>query len=218
MNRPEDPKPEAPQPEAHKPEGLRARKRRATEHAIERSAVTLALQEGVENVTVEAICEMADISRSTFFNYFSSRDHAIVGRSAVVPEGDEAHPVFDASPDDLPLAIMRLYFAAVGHSRVEPEVARLRERLVAEQPEARRLTLISLLDSGQHLSAAATSWLKAHPERVHLESAQREATMTVSLVLGVIISQLGTRDSGTRGEEADEREFQRILEDYRRVL
>ena len=105
-----------------KPEGLRARKRRATENAIETSAVSLVLELGIENVTVEAICERADISRSTFFNYFPARDYAIVGRAINLPEGTEAFSILDSSPDDLTLGVFRLLFAAIGHSYVNTEV------------------------------------------------------------------------------------------------
>lgn len=34
---------------------------------------------GFENVTVEDICEAADISRRTFFNYMDSKDEAVLG-------------------------------------------------------------------------------------------------------------------------------------------
>ena len=61
--------------------GRRERKRRETDDAISRAAVDLALEYGYEKVTIEQICERADVSRSTFFNYFPSRDAAIIGRS-----------------------------------------------------------------------------------------------------------------------------------------
>ncbi|RGE24295.1 TetR/AcrR family transcriptional regulator [Leucobacter sp. wl10] len=209
MNRIEEPR----------PEGLRARKRRATENAIETSAVTLAIESGVENVTVEAICEMADISRSTFFNYFSSRDHAIVGRAISLPEGGEAFSVLDSCPDDLPLGVFRLYFAAIGHSHVNSDVARLRARLVAEQPEAAHMTLVSLLESSQHLAATATAWLTRHPERAKLESPVREATLAVTLVNGVIATQMGEwMTAGSGDVTADEEDLLRVMREYRELL
>jgi hypothetical protein len=52
--------------------GLRARKRAATQAPSERAAITLALEHGYENVTVDAICEPRWYLR-TFFNYFSTK-------------------------------------------------------------------------------------------------------------------------------------------------
>lgn len=204
--------------DAPRREGLRARKRRATESAIETSAVQLALEHGVEHVTVEAICEAADVSRSTFFNYFSGRDYAIVGRSVSIPEGDEAFVVLDSRPDDLVLGILRLVFAAIGHSRVNTEVARLRARLVAEQPEAARLALISLLESGHHITRTVAAWLEARPEHAKLDSPQREATLASSLAYGVITAQLGELMGAEGDVSVDEADLERMLQEYRRLI
>ncbi|WP_336651489.1 MULTISPECIES: TetR/AcrR family transcriptional regulator [unclassified Leucobacter] len=199
-------------------EGLRARKRRATENAIETSAVKLALEHGVEHVTVEAICEMADISRSTFFNYFAGRDYAIVGRAINIPEGDAAFGVLDSCPDNLTLGILRLVFAAIGHSNVNTEVARLRAQLLAEQPEAARLALISMLESAHHLTTTATAWLIAHPEHAKLDSPSREATMAASLAHGVISAQLGEWMQRDGDIAADEDDLTRIMQEYRILI
>lgn len=201
-----------------KPEGLRARKRRATENAIESSAVRLALELGVDGVTVEAICERADVSRSTFFNYFSARDYAIVGRAITLPEGSEAFAVLDSSPDNLPLGVFRLLFAAIGHSNVNAEVARLRSQLLAEQPQALHLTISSLLESSYHLSLVTTAWLNAHPEHAKLDSPETEATLAVTLVHGMVTAYIpiwAARDGDTTAEESDLLE---ALAEYRRLL
>ncbi|WP_449282366.1 TetR/AcrR family transcriptional regulator [Leucobacter sp.] len=208
MNRTEEPK----------PEGLRARKRRATENAIELSAVTLALELGVENVTVEAICEMADISRSTFFNYFSSRDYAIVGRAVNIPEGSEAFAVLDSAPEDLVLGIFRLYFAAIGHNHVNSDVARLRMQLISEQPEAARLSLTTFLESSYQLTATATAWLTAHPEHAKLGDPLREATLAVTMVNGIIAAQMNEWSAGSGDTSATEDGVRRMMEDYRSIL
>ncbi|MCL2514415.1 MAG: TetR/AcrR family transcriptional regulator [Microbacteriaceae bacterium] len=82
--------------------GLRERKRVATRHAIERAAIELSLEKGYENVTVDEIAEQADVSPRTFFNYFSSKEAAVVGHH---PEGPDAEKVeaFLAAPVDQPV-------------------------------------------------------------------------------------------------------------------
>src|ERR1700712_3503164 len=59
--------------------GLRERKRADTRERLETAAVELALRDGIEHATVEAICDAADVSNRTFFNYFDSKEDAIVG-------------------------------------------------------------------------------------------------------------------------------------------
>lgn len=204
--------------DAPKSEGLRARKRRATENAIETSAVRIALNLGVEHVTVEAICEMADISRSTFFNYFPARDDAIVGRAIDIPAGTEAFSILNHSPDNLALGLFRLAFAAIGHRHVNSDVARLRGQLAAEQPEASKLIRTSLLESGFRLTTTAQEWLERYPQHQKLESPAREAALTGSLVHGVITAQMTDWILGSGDIEADESDFLRGIDDFRRLL
>jgi AcrR family transcriptional regulator len=67
---------------------LRQRKHAATALNIERNAVALVLEHGLDNVTVDMICEASGVSQRTFFNYFKSKDLAILG--ATPPRLDEA--------------------------------------------------------------------------------------------------------------------------------
>jgi AcrR family transcriptional regulator len=59
--------------------GLRERKRAATRAAITASARSMTAERGLNGFTVEEVCERASISRRTFFNYFPSKEDAIVG-------------------------------------------------------------------------------------------------------------------------------------------
>ena len=60
-------------------EGLRERKKAETHQALAKAALHLADELGPERVTVEAIADAAGVSPRTFFNYFSSKEDAIVG-------------------------------------------------------------------------------------------------------------------------------------------
>jgi AcrR family transcriptional regulator len=60
--------------------GRRERKKLATRQALHRAAVELVEERGLANVTVEAITERADVAVRTFFNYFPSKEEAVLER------------------------------------------------------------------------------------------------------------------------------------------
>jgi AcrR family transcriptional regulator len=61
-----------------RPTGLRERKKRATRDALADAALLLCVEHGVDAVTVEQVATHAGVSLRTFFNYFSSKEEAVV--------------------------------------------------------------------------------------------------------------------------------------------
>jgi AcrR family transcriptional regulator len=66
--------------------GRRERKKLATRAAVREAALRLAARHGVEKVTIEQIATEADIALRTFFNYFSSKEEAMVATLAAGAE------------------------------------------------------------------------------------------------------------------------------------
>ena len=60
------------------PTGLREAKKARTRASLARAALQLVAEEGLHGTTVEAIAARADVSPRTFFNYFDSKDEAVV--------------------------------------------------------------------------------------------------------------------------------------------
>lgn len=68
---------------------LRERKKVETWTAIHEAAASLALHHGLEQATVEVIAESAGVSSRTFFNYFPTKEDAVLGLREPVLDPDE---------------------------------------------------------------------------------------------------------------------------------
>lgn len=83
--------------------GLRERKKAATRSALGDAAWSMCVQHGLDGVTVEQIARSAGVSLRTFFNYFSSKEEAVVAGD-VTAVGAFVRE-FAARPDGEPLLV-----------------------------------------------------------------------------------------------------------------
>jgi AcrR family transcriptional regulator len=120
--------------------GLRERKKLKTRAAIKKEAMRLFLEKGFEATTIEEIAQAVEISPSTFFNYFPSKEDVVTD--------DELDPViiaaFNAQPEGLhPVAALHNAMREV-FANLTPEqdaVMRQRFRLLVSTPELRAAVL-----------------------------------------------------------------------------
>lgn len=82
--------------------GRRERKKAATRAALAGAALRLCSARGLDAVTVEQIADAADVAPRTFFNYFTSKEEAVV--AANESAADTLLTAFAARPDDEPVA------------------------------------------------------------------------------------------------------------------
>jgi AcrR family transcriptional regulator len=113
---------------------LRERKKLRTRETIRREAFRLFDENGYANTTVEAIADAAEVSPSTFFRYFPTKDSVLLA--------DDLDPIIMAAlarqpPDLSPVAAVRkaAQEAFATMSEAQWEVERTRQRLMFSIPE-----------------------------------------------------------------------------------
>jgi AcrR family transcriptional regulator len=126
--------------------GLRERKKQKTRWAIQEHALRLFAEQGYEGTTVEQIAAAAEISPSTFFRYFKTKEDVVVE--------DEYDPIMATAIADAPADLspfgavrhaMRFAMQAVGPEEREKVIER--SRLMLAVPALRSRSWDNLVNT-----------------------------------------------------------------------
>lgn len=169
------------------PSGLRARKKAATQEAIERTAIAMAVQHGYENVTVEMICDAAMVSQRTFFNYFGSKEGVFLGPTPPMPtEADVA--AFVAGTGSSVLGdLVETFTAALVDRNPDSEVLRARRTLIQSTPELARREITRISEAEDYLVQIVLARFHAQGrDETTTPDLADEARIVVSLAAGVM--------------------------------
>lgn len=121
--------------------GLRERQKRARREALIDATHALVAEHGLDGVTVEGICAHAGVSTRTFFNYFDSKDDAVLAFEPFTIDPGVAGAFSAGGPTgSLRQDLERLVVALVDRPhpsrerfRTAMEIARREPRLLARQ-------------------------------------------------------------------------------------
>lgn len=130
--------------------GLRERKKAKTRAAVQRHALRLFRAQGYEATTINQIAEAAEISPSTFFRYFPTKEDVVL-YDAIDPV---AFAAFAAQPPEVsPIEALRRALREVLAAMSPEEIEEQRERgkLIFAVPELRTRMLVEVVKSGQVL-------------------------------------------------------------------
>lgn len=104
--------------------------------AIHQAAAELALKDGLAHSTIDAIANHAGISRRTFFNYFPTKEDAVLGLGPPEVPAD-ALATFQAVEDDLLAGLVHFMVTVLRTSyRLSPNSS-VRRQLIERFPELR---------------------------------------------------------------------------------
>ena len=162
--------------------GLRERKKQRTRWAIQDAALRLIAEQGYDATTVDQIAAAADISPSTFFRYFPSKEDLIIQ--------DQYDDIMLAGlrslPRDLtPLAAlretMRLAFAQMDQGELDKVLERT--KLIMAVPALRARSLENFLDMLNMMSGAIA-------ERTGLDANDFRIRVIAGAVVGAFVAVL----------------------------
>ncbi len=128
--------------------GLRERKKLKTKEAIQREALRLFKEKGYSETTIEQIAAAAEISPSTFFNYFPTKedvvlfdryDPMIFSMMTSIPASEPLSAVLNGLLDGLAGVMERDHDVILARSKLSLAVPELRARLWEEIEKARDL-------------------------------------------------------------------------------
>lgn len=160
--------------------GLRDRKKARTRAAIQDHALRLFIEQGYEATTVEQIAAAAEVSQSTFFRYFPTKEDTV--------SYDRLDPVmiksFLEQPKELPpIAAMRASIretlAALPREASELEIAR--QQLIFEVPGLRARLIDQMRDGMDMLHDALARRLGREPDDLTVRTWS-------GVLLGVVLS------------------------------
>ncbi|MFC4223053.1 TetR/AcrR family transcriptional regulator [Lysinibacter cavernae] len=145
-----------PRPSAAPELGLRERKQRELRRAIEAIAVDLVSQHTYDTVSVDMICEAADVSQRTFFNYFGTKENAVMGDEPPRVSDEQIAAIVDDPRDDT-LDVLFTFLANLNNLTQHDRTMREKRReIVFRNPELMK-SLFARMDALEEVLSDAVS-------------------------------------------------------------
>lgn len=158
--------------------GLRERKKIKTRTAIRDATYALINEQGYDATTIEQIAERAEVSPSTVFRYFPTKEDIVLTDEydPILLEELRARPVDEPWLDSVRYVMKK----AIGLGMAEePEVTRLRSHLLVQVPAVRSRMMESMSVTGRMLAQAIADRTGLTPDSLEVR------VYTMSLVGGL---------------------------------
>jgi AcrR family transcriptional regulator len=149
--------------------GLRERKKQKTRWAIQEHAVRLFVQQGYDATTIEQIAEAAEISPSTFFRYFKTKEDVVIQDryDDLMAEAIRAAPP-ELSPMEVVRGALIGSFAQIGPDEIQQVLQRA--RLSFSVPALRMRSLDNMITSIRFLAEPLAQRLGRAPDDFRVQA------------------------------------------------
>jgi AcrR family transcriptional regulator len=185
-----------------RPEGLRERKKARTRAAIREHALRLFRENGYQQTTVEKIAEAAEVSPSTFFRYFPTKEDLILQDDM----DTKLVEAFEQQPPGLgPVAAVRAATRQViaSYSEADLDVIRQTTALTMTVPEVRARAMDEFARTIRVISEALAK-RTGHP------ADDLAVRATAGAIIGVIMSITMPWEGWSSDRQGIEETFERI--------
>lgn len=167
--------------------GLRERKRLATRRSIQLAAISLVRENGLERLTVDEIGRVADISPRTFFNYFPTKEAAIIGDPPSLPAGDSiAQFVSDTSGRSVIAGICALLVEPTELALEDHELVHSRRLVLKDHPHLFAMRMATLKHFEDELHAVVLQRLKHDKLRLSAEELDSRARLITLVAMATM--------------------------------
>ncbi|GGJ09008.1 TetR/AcrR family transcriptional regulator [Streptomyces brasiliensis] len=176
--------------------GLRERKKIKTREAIRTATYELIREQGYDATTIEQIAERAEVSPSTVFRYFPTKEDIVLTDEydPLMLEELRTRPADEPWMDSL-RHIMRRALAA--SQEEDPEVLRLRTHLGVQVPAVRSRMFESMSETGRLLRGAIAERTGLDPDGLEVR------VYAMSLIGGLMEVSLYWAENDFQGELSD---------------
>ncbi|MFJ8107139.1 TetR/AcrR family transcriptional regulator [Streptomyces sp. NPDC096132] len=193
-------------PPADRPQlGLRERKKIKTREAIRTATYALIKEQGYDATTIDQIAERAEVSPSTVFRYFPTKEDIVLTDEwdPILAEELRARPADEPWPDSVRYVMMKAVRMGI---KDDLEVARLRTHLMVQVPAVRSRMMESMSVTSRMFSTVIG-------ERTGLDPDGLEVRVYMMSLLGGLM-----QTSMYWAENGHEDDFESLLDRALRVL
>ncbi|WP_444545093.1 TetR/AcrR family transcriptional regulator [Streptomyces aurantiogriseus] len=176
--------------------GLRERKKIKTREAIRTATYALIKEQGYDATTIDQIAERAEVSPSTVFRYFPTKEDIVLTDEwdPILLEELRARPVDEPWPDTVRYVMLK---AARMGVKDDLEVARLRTHLLVQVPAVRSRMMESMSVTGRMFCGAIAERTGRDPDSLEVR------VYAMSLVGGLLEASMYWAERGHRDDFED---------------
>ncbi|MFI6564798.1 TetR/AcrR family transcriptional regulator [Streptomyces sp. NPDC050534] len=173
--------------------GLRERKKIKTRESIRAATYALIKEQGYDATTIEQIAERAEVSPSTVFRYFPTKEDIVLTDEydQLMAEELRARPAGESWMESVRHV---MHLAIEANDREDPEVARMRAHLAVQVPAVRSRMVESMSSTGRMLRDAVAERHGLDPDSLEVR------VYAMSFIGGLMEASMYWAENGFEGD------------------